>query len=72
MTIRKNDPNSDFWKAVAEASRRADAFPPWKRGTEAAPVGIALQRRHVVLERVRADELAQLELLAGSQLQRAQ
>lgn len=32
MTIRKNDPNSPFWKAAEEASRRVDKFPPWKLG----------------------------------------
>lgn len=37
MTIRKNDPNSAFWKAAAEASRRVDAFPPWKLGVLEPP-----------------------------------
>ena len=32
MTIRKNDPNSPFWRAVEEAARRVDKFPPWKLG----------------------------------------
>lgn len=32
MTITKNDPNSEFWKAAEEASRRVEKFPPWKLG----------------------------------------
>jgi len=32
MTITKNDPNSEFWKAAEAASRRVDKFPPWKLG----------------------------------------
>lgn len=32
MTITKNDPQSEFWKAAEAASRRVDKFPPWKLG----------------------------------------
>jgi hypothetical protein len=32
MTIRKRNPNSEFWKAAEAASRRVDKFPPWKLG----------------------------------------
>lgn len=37
MTITKNDPNSEFWKAAAEASRRVAAFPAWKLGILQSP-----------------------------------
>jgi len=30
--IRKKNPESAFWKAAEEASRRVDKFPPWKLG----------------------------------------
>lgn len=32
MTIRKNNPNSEFWRAADEASKRVDEFPDWKLG----------------------------------------
>jgi hypothetical protein len=32
MTIRKNNENSPFWRAAAEASARVDRMPPWKLG----------------------------------------
>lgn len=32
MTIRKNDPNSPFWRAAEAASQRVAKFPPWKLG----------------------------------------
>lgn len=32
MTIRKNDPNSEFWKDAEKASKQVETFPPWKLG----------------------------------------
>lgn len=32
MTIRKNNPNSPFWRAAQEASDRYDRMPDWKKG----------------------------------------
>ena len=32
MNIRKNDENSPFWRAAAEASARVDKMPTWKLG----------------------------------------
>lgn len=32
MAIRKNNPQSEFWKAAEAASRRVEKFPPWKLG----------------------------------------
>lgn len=32
MTITKKNPESEFWKSAAEASRRVEKYPPWKLG----------------------------------------
>jgi hypothetical protein len=38
MTIRKNNPDSPFWRAAAAATERVKKWPAWKRGEPENPL----------------------------------